>query len=87
MIKQTFNPLSGNFDSVLSIPQLDSDPSSLSPEDMWVLKTGVSGSGGGKIISFLGLGFVALTTNSPSTLLYRLSFRTKEGTTVRTTLS
>ncbi len=87
MIKKiAFNPLSGEFDLISNIPQLNADPSAPNSEDMWVLKTG-GGSGGGELKAFSGLSFPIISTNGGGAATYQLSFRTKEGTTVRTTLS
>jgi hypothetical protein len=88
MIKgYVFNPLSGNFDLVGKIPQLDADPASPSAEDVWVKKTQSAGAGGGVIIAPMGLGFIALTPGVGSSQTYELSFRTQEGTTKRVALS
>lgn len=87
MIKKVaFNPLSGEFDLISAIPQLNADPSSPNPEDAWVLKTG-GGSGGGTIKAFLGGGAPLPTVNGGGSPTYQFSFRTIEGTTKRVTLS
>lgn len=88
MIKKlTFNPLTSNFDYVSAIPQVDTDPASPNAEDAWVLKTQSAGVGGGVIIAPLGLGFLALTPGAGSSSSYKFSYRTKEGSTKRVTLS
>lgn len=79
------NPISGNFDLVSKIPQLNSDPSSPKSEDAWVLKTVAGGGAGsgepyGLLLSMTQPGAGASTT-------YQLSYRTQEATTVRALLS
>lgn len=86
--KTKLNIYTGKLDLVEHIPQLDADPASPNAEDAWILKEGVGGgSGGGTIIAPLGLGFIALTTGGGGSLTYKLSYRTKEDTTVRVSLS
>lgn len=82
-----FNPITGKFDLTGSVPQYDADPASPNAEDMWVKRTASGGTGGGKIIAPLGLGFLALTPGVGGSSTYQLSYRTKEGTTKRVTLS
>ena len=85
------NPFTGEFDlvggsttSTVFIPQLDSDPSSPNEESAWVLKSGGGGGGAGSPIGLL----LSLTyASSMSPLSYEFSYRTKESTTVRVTLS
>lgn len=87
MIKKlTFNPFTGNFDFVNTIPQLNTDPASPNAEDAWVKRTG-SGSSipdGTPIGLLLALTY---TGNSGSSFTYAFAYRTKEGTTVRVALS
>jgi len=67
------------------IPQYDTDPASPTAEDAWVLRS-TTGTGGGKLNTFLGLGF-PYTSQGTLSYTYRLSYRTQAGTTVRTLLS
>ena len=69
------------------IPQRSTDPTSPQAEDAWVLKQQSAGTGGGIIQAFLGLGFPMLSPGVGSSTTYSFSFRTKEGTTKRATLS
>ncbi len=88
MIKQLIpTPIGDEVQFLSNIPQLNADPSSPNAEDLWVLKTGGGSSGGGTLKAFIGLGFPILSTGSGGAATYELSFRTKEGTTIRTTLS
>lgn len=74
-----------------SVPQLDADPSSPIAEQRWVLHTtsGGGGSGGGVMrIPLAGGGAITSVASGGSTThTYQFSYRTKEGTTKRTTLS
>ena len=92
MVKRIINPSTGDLDAIggdtntggVTIPQLSADPASPTAESAWVLKSSSGGSGGGKPIGLL----LALTeTSSTSTLTYRFSYRTLEGTTKRVTIS
>ena len=85
--KYKFNAITGKFDLVEHIPELTADPASPRIEDAWVLQEGSGISGGGVIIAPLGLGFIALSTGGGGTLTYKLSYRTKDSTTVRVALS
>jgi hypothetical protein len=73
------------------IPELTSDPSSPSPQQAWVLVTqsGHGVVGGGKLRSFLGLGFTYVSAGSGGTISYsyQFSYRTNEGTTKRVMIS
>jgi hypothetical protein len=69
------------------ISQYDTDPASPSAEDVWVLKAAPAVAGGGAVIGFIGLGVPLLLPGTFTSITYRLSFRTKEGTTKRATLS
>lgn len=82
-----FNVFTGKLDIVGKIPELTADPASPKAEDAWVLKTTGGGSGGGKIIAPLGLGFIALTPDTGSSDAYKFSYRNKDGTTRRFTLT
>lgn len=85
MIKKlTVNPSTGKLDVIGHIPQLDADPTSPAPEDAWVLATISGGSGGG---SPYGLLLTITKPNTGGTSSYQFSFRTKEGTTKRVTLT
>lgn len=84
-LKYVFNVFTGKFDLVnggetTTIPELTSDPTSPGAEEAWVLRSG--GSGGTPI----GL-LLALTMDVGTPATYQFSYRTTEGTTVRTTLS
>lgn len=68
-----------------SIPQYDTDPASPAAEDAWVLKSG-SVTGGGKLQFLFGLG-TPVTDSGTGGVTYQFSYRTQEGTTIRTTLS
>jgi hypothetical protein len=65
---------------VLRVPQVTSDPASPAPGDAWVLKT--TGGGGGAVI-----GMLAGITYAGAGTTYQYSYRTKEATTVRATLT
>lgn len=79
------------YDSILNrlrqkdiIRQVDADPTNPKSQDAWVLKTGSGGTGGGTPVGLL----LALTTpDVGGTTSYQFSYRTIEGTTIRTTLS
>lgn len=73
---------SGGGGGLATIPELTSDPSSPSAEEVWVLRSG-SLSGGGSPIGLL----LALTYSGTGSYTYQLSYYTNEGTTIRTTLS
>ena len=87
MIKKiVFNPLSGQFDYVSTIPQFSTDPSSPNPEDAWVLRSG----SGGAIADGTPIGLLlalTYTDNEGADFTYQFSYRTKEGTTVRAALT
>lgn len=76
--------VSSTVTSAFRIPQVDTDPVSPSPGDMWVLKTMISSIPDGTSIGIL-LG-ITYTDNSGSLIIYQLSYRTKENTTIRVTL-
>lgn len=92
MVKRVINPSTGDLDAIggdtntggVTIPQLNSDPSSPTAESAWVLRTGSGGAGGGKPI---GLLLSLTTTGAGGSLAYQFSYRTKDGTTKRVTLS
>lgn len=89
MINQfTFNPLSGKFDEVSAIPELSLDPVSPNAGDAWVLKTqsGSGSIGGGKPRGLL-LGLTIPGSGGSITFSYKFSYRTSEGSTVRTALA
>jgi len=73
--KFVFNPITGEMDQVFNVPESVSDPASLAPGDLWV----TSPLPGGKIKTFLGLGF---PVTSPDTGVYKLKFRTNNNTTI-----
>ena len=74
-----FNPHTKKPDIVGVIPQVSGDPSSPSPEDAWIKKTG---GGGGEAYGIL------LTLTQPgSAVSYELSYRTLENTTIRVSLT
>lgn len=85
--KQAFNPITGNFDLVSHVPQVLIDPALPAKGDMWVRKTGGVVVGGGMIKAFLGLGFPMLAPGIGGAATYDLSYRTKEGTTIRVAMS
>jgi len=64
------------------IPQYDVDPSSPVAEDAWVLK-----SGGGSQVAGSPIGLLLALTYATTGGGYQFSYRTKENTTVRATLS
>lgn len=68
-----------------SIPEVTSDPPSPVAEQAWVLKTGSGSITAGSLMGILGLTYA---NDVPAgELTYQLSYRTKEGTTVRTNLT
>ena len=79
--------------STINIPQLDADPSSPVAQAAWVLKTGGGGgtvTGGGTLFGILGLSTYLIsagTSSGGTTATYKFSYRTKEGTTKRATIS
>ncbi len=79
--KLVLNPLTGRFDLVGNIPQLSSDPASPALEDAWVLRTVTPNANTGSPMGLL------LSLTYPPDYSYQFSFRTKEGNTLRTTLS
>jgi|GEM_PF-5673473 len=88
-----FNPFTGELDAVGSgtgsgsVPQyVDADPASPSPGDLWV-RDDTAPLGGGEIKAFAGLGFPLVRPAGALSHAYRLSYRTSEGTTVRTNLT
>ncbi len=87
LLKKKLDLVGDSNNATVTIPQYNSDPASPVQEEVWVLKTGGSGSGGGEIKAFLGLSFPYLSIGSGGAATYQLSYRTKEGTTVRGTLS
>lgn len=62
-----------------NIPELTVDPVSPIAESAWVLKTS-------NVVSGQPMGLLLALTYSVNTLTYLLSYRTLEGTTVRTSL-
>lgn len=81
-----FNPLTSNFDLIDVVPQLSSDPSSPNAEDCHVLKT-TSGGGGGSAGQPIGLLLSLTQAGTGGTTSYQFSYRTKEGSFLRLTLS
>lgn len=88
--KLIFNILSSEFDyiddgingnSTITIPQLNADPASPNAEDAWVLRSPIYSAG-----TPLGL-LLAITNTSIVGYTYQHSYRTKEGTTVRVSLT
>lgn len=82
----SFNPFTKKLDIIGKIPQYDTDPVS-SAEDVWVKATIGGGSGGGKLKGLFGLGMPIVSVNTGGTATYALSFKTKEGTIKRVTLT
>lgn len=70
-----------------SIPQYNEDPATVKAEDAWVLRTQIVGEGGGIIKAILGLGFPITSAGLGGSLTYQFSYRTKEGSTIRATLT
>lgn len=83
----TLNPLPSPLQLTFFVPELSVDPASPNAQDMWVLKQGGGGVGGGKLRAFFGLGWPYLTVGSGGATTYKLSYRTQEGTTIRATMS
>lgn len=81
-----------HIESPLAIQQLDSDPASPYAQQAWVLKSS-SGPGGHASTKGMPMGLLmALTyavtsTTTGGTTTYQFSYRTKEGTTERVTIS
>lgn len=79
-----FDPILNKLRQKDIIPQLTSDPASPKAQDAWILAAVSGGTGGGEAIGLL----LALTTaDAGGSSSYQFSYRTKEGTTVRATLS
>ena len=80
-----FDPLLNKVRIKDVIPQLDADPSSPKQQEAWVLKTFAGGgAGSGEAYGLL------LTLTQPgdgATTTYQFSYRTKEDTTVRVSLT
>lgn len=70
-----------------TIPELSADPSSPSPQQAWVLRSGSGGTGGGKITFTAGFGALMTKHNTGSSFSYQFSYETLEGTIKRVTLS
>lgn len=64
------------------IPQYTTDPSNPTPEDAWVLRSG----GAGGIGAALSMGATQFP-GAGAAFTYQLSYRTKESTTKRVTIS
>jgi len=85
--KFVFNPLTAKFDLInlasatAAIPQYYSDPVAPAPEETWVLAIQFGASG--HAMGVLGLTY----TGDLFAFNYTLSYRTLEGTTVRTVLN
>lgn len=78
---------------IFKIPQYTSDPANPSKEDSWVLRQG-SGGGivtlsteGAPIGLLLSLTYPVTLTTTGVAFTYQFSYRNKEGSTIRTTLS
>jgi hypothetical protein len=83
-----FNPLSGKFDIVNvasggtpTIPEVYQDPSSPTPQQTWILAT--TNYTAGQAMGIMGLTY----SGDLASDTYQLSYRTNEGTTVRTPLN
>lgn len=83
----SFNIFTKKFDVVGVIPQYSSDPVSPAAEDVWVKATVGGGSGGGVLKAITGLGFPIVSVNTGGSSVYQLSYKTKEGTIKRVTLT
>lgn len=79
------DPILGTEREIGIIPQLDADPANPKKERAWVLKTTTGGAGGG-VLQFL-YGAHPITSNGAISTSYQFSYRTKEGTTKRVTIS
>lgn len=71
---------SGGSGSGATIPELATDPVSPVPESAWVLRTTISSPG-------TPIGLLLALTQSIAVYTYQFSYRTLEGTTIRTVLS
>ena len=81
-----YNPFTGELDYTKEIPELTTDPASPSAQDAWVLRSG----SGGAIPDGTPIGLalaLTYTGNGGTAYTYQLSYRTNEGTTIRTSLS
>jgi hypothetical protein len=75
-----------------NIPQYDTDPTSPTAQDAWVLKSGTGSTvtGGGVLKGIIGLSTYYISAGVSSggaATTYQFSYRTKEGTTIRVQLS
>lgn len=79
------NPVVSAASASASIPQYDSDPGSPAAQDAWVLRTvGATDGDAGQPRGLL----LALTyTGEATETAYQFSYRTQQGTTIRTTLT
>lgn len=85
-MKTIINPFTGKFDFVDKIKQVSTDPSSPKAETAWVLRSG----SGGAIPDGTPIGLLLALTykdNAGVAFTYQFSYRTKEGTTLRTDLT
>jgi hypothetical protein len=82
---------SANTSLATNIPQYTSDPALPNPQDAWVLRqgSGVVVTGGGTLNFIHGLALAVLSTGSGggASYTYQFSYRTKENTTKRVTIS
>lgn len=79
-----FDPILGKVRQKDIIRQLDADPVSPKAQDAWVRRSTTGGTGSGEAYGLL----LALTQpGTGGSTTYEFSYRTIEGTTVRTTLS
>ena len=79
-----YDAILGKLRSKDIIPQLDSDPSSPKAQDAWILASTTMGVGGGEPYGLL----LALTQPGVGgSSSYQFSYKTKEGTIIRASLS
>lgn len=81
-----FNPITGRFDLVKEIPQVNSDPASPTAQDAWVLRSG----SGGAIADGTPIGLLLSLTykdNAGVAYSYEFKYRTKEGTTKKVAIT
>ena len=83
--KFTFNPFTEELDAVTTIPELTSDPLSPKAEDAWVLNS--TAGAGGNVGQSIGLLLSLTYPGSGGIALYQFSYKNKDGSIRRTTLT
>lgn len=83
-LKKTFDLYEAGSSGPVVVPEYDTDPASPDQQTAWILKSITGGAGSGEAYGLL------LTLTQPgdgATTTYQFSYRTKEDTTVRVSLT